>query len=137
VKRLRQKVLLIIQVLVVCLVAASVYFSLGNVTVINASSSMIESGSIAIRNSNYRINNLKPGEQITFWYSSDEGDHYDVSIKLASGKELRDRLGYICIGNANRDRITVSDTALRDEFSSAPLEIWTLMHVKRSTENSP
>lgn len=135
-KSLRKIALLTTQIIAVLLIAALVYFSTGSVTIINESSSTIESGLTAIRDSRHPISTLKPGEKLTIWFGSDEGDHYDVSIKLASGTELSDRLGYICIGNANRDRIIVSDTGLRAEFSNGPLEIWTIMHGGRGTEQS-
>ena len=115
---MKKKVFVLISYCLVALLFASTETSCllkentGQFVLINSSNEMITQARIEVCEQLIEVNNIEPHEKYNGTYKIKSDSHYDVTISFASGKELRDKLGYVTHGFDFTHTITITDSTI-------------------------
>ena len=82
----------------------------GQIILINNSSEIIKLAHIEVCKQVIEIENIKPHEQAIDNFRVEGDSHYDITIKFASGKELKKQLGYVTHGFDFQHTLVITET---------------------------
>lgn len=99
------------------LMTASCHQDKGKLILINNSNEIVKLAHIKICDQVIEIENINPNEQATGNFRITCENHYDITIKFVSGKEIKKETGYVTSGFDNQQdtlSITETDVAIVD-----------------------
>ncbi|MEW6089286.1 MAG: hypothetical protein AB1498_13395 [bacterium] len=89
----------------------------GEVRLINKADKEIVSGTIEVCRQKFTFKNIKPNDSIMFSFKIKSDSGYIVSIEFISGKQLKEKIGYVCRGFSFKDSLIIKsdDVILESE----------------------
>lgn len=84
----------------------------GQFVLINDSDELISHASIEVCGQLIEVENIKPHGEFNGSFKVKGDSHYKMAVSFASGKEIKDELGYVTHGFNYRHTITVTDSKI-------------------------
>ncbi len=84
----------------------------GQFTLVNDSDELISHATVEICDQLIEFKSIKPHEEFNGSFKVKGDSHYEVTVFFASGKEIKDEIGYVTHGFNYRHTITVTDSKI-------------------------
>ena len=84
----------------------------GQFILINDSAELISHVTIEVCGQLFEVKDIKPHEEFSGSFKVKGDSHYKVTVSFASGKKIKDELGYVTHGFNYQHTITVNDSKI-------------------------